>query len=282
MGRRLRIEYYGAVYHIIQKGNNGEHVFKEEEDKINILEILSETKEICDFKIFAYIVMDNHYHFLIQTLNIPISKIMHNINFKYARYYNNKTNRTGSVFEDRYTGILVQDERYLLTIMKYIHSSPIAANICNTMEEYKWSSDVFYRVNMEGMVDIEEVLKMFSPNRIEAINQYIEFMEEEIDFKTMKHICEDNPIIGTEKFVKSIKGIDDKKRLSLDEILIKSCPTQEEYKLIKKGCRKRYLTEYKSKYIQEGREQGYTFDEIGQNIGITGVAARSLTYILTQ
>ena len=70
MGRRPRIEYYGAIYHIIQRGNNRKPIFKRDEDKVYLLEVLSETKEIYDFKVFAYVVMSNHYHFLIQTLKL--------------------------------------------------------------------------------------------------------------------------------------------------------------------------------------------------------------------
>ena len=67
---------------------------------------------------------------MIQTFNIPISKIMHRINTRYAKYYNYKNKRTGPVFEDRYTGILVQNESYLLTLIRYIHNNPVSANIC--------------------------------------------------------------------------------------------------------------------------------------------------------
>ena len=70
MGRRPRIEYYGAIYHIIQRGNNRKPIFKRDEDKVYLLEVLSETKEIYDFKVFAYVVMSKHYHFLIQTLKL--------------------------------------------------------------------------------------------------------------------------------------------------------------------------------------------------------------------
>ena len=96
MGRKPRVEYYGAIYHIIQRGNNKKPIFKDERHKNFLLKILSETKEIYDFKIFAYVIMDNHYHFLIRTFNIPISKIMHLINTRYGKYYNYVTDRIRS------------------------------------------------------------------------------------------------------------------------------------------------------------------------------------------
>lgn len=277
MGRKPRIEYYGAIYHIIQRGNNRKSIFKEDREKAYLLEILSETKEIFDFKIFAYAIMNNHYHFLIQAFNISISKIMHRINTRYAKYYNYKMKRTGPVFEDRYTGILVQDEGYLFTLIRYIHNNPVSAKICKTMDEYKWSSDIFYRINMVNMVDIDEFLNMLSLNRTKAIEKYIELMEEDfIDDEIMKDIYERSSIIGTDEFKRSIEDIEEKDLSGLDRILRQACPSDEEVKLIKKGSRKRYLTKYKRRYIELSKEEGYSYDEIGKNIGITGSAIRSI------
>lgn len=277
MGRKPRVEYYGAIYHIIQRGNNKKPIFKDERHKNFLLKILSETKEIYDFKIFAYVIMDNHYHFLIRTFNIPISKIMHLINTRYGKYYNYVTDRTGPVFENRYTGILVQDERYLLTLIRYIHNNPVAANMCNSMKEYKWSSDAFYRVNMESIVDINEFLNMLSLNRLEAIKKYAEIMEEDsLDYEIMKDVYEETPIIGTDEFKNSVIEIKKDHTLSLDEILSLSCPSQVEFELIKSGSRKRYLTKYKIKYIKLSRKASYSYNKIGKNIGITGTSVRCI------
>ncbi len=190
MGRKPRIQYYGAIYHIIQ-GNNDEDnripIFKNDKDKEQLLRIISETKEIYDFRMFAYVIMDEHYHLLIQTLNIPISKIMHQINSRYAKYYNQTTGNTGSVFKKRYKSVLVQDESYLLNLIKYIHYNPVADNICSTVVEYKWSSDIFYRVNMDNIVDIDILLDGISSNRIEAIRGYEKFMaEESLEYHILK------------------------------------------------------------------------------------------------
>ncbi len=271
MARKARIQYYGAIYYLMQQGRNGEKVFIYDQDKSYLLELISEAKEEKDFRIFAYAVMDNCYHLLIQTLNVPLSSIMHYINFKYARYYNEKNNRTGPVFQQRYKAILLQDERYILPIMKYIHRCPLLAGLCKTVEEYKWTSDVFYRVNMENMVNIEQVLAIFSPNRLESIERYIEYMDggEDGDCSWVH-----SSIVGTEDFIRRMEGKETRK--SLDELLRASCPTEVEFKLIKDGSRDRYLTQYKIKYILKGKSLGYTYKEIGENIGITGAAARSL------
>lgn len=273
---RLRIEYYGAYYHIIQRGVNKEHIFKEDRDKSYLLEIVAETKEMFDFKIFSYVIMGNHYHFFIQMLNTPISKIMHQINTRYAMYYNKRHKRSGHVFQNRYKGILVQNDSYFVTLIKYIHNNPVAAGICNSMEEYKWSSDIFYRINMDNMVDVDELLNMLSPNRLKAIEKYIELMEDKnFDEKAMMELYENSDIIGTEEFIKKVTK-EKVSRLSLDEVLQKACPTDKEFELIKSGSRLRYLTKYKRDYINLSREEGYTYEEIGENIGMTTQGIRNI------
>ncbi|HSH36584.1 transposase [Schnuerera sp.] len=277
MGRKLRIEYYGAIYHIIQRGNNRAPIFRDEKNKIYLLELLNESKEIYDFELFAYVIMNNHYHFLLRTLNIPISKIMHNINTKYAKYYNEKISRTGPVFEDRYKGILVQDESYFLTLIRYIHNNPVAANLSKSMEEYKWSSDVFYRMNIGNIVDIDIFLEMLSLDRKKAIEKYVELMKkQDSHYEVLKDIYEKKPIIGSKEFIKSIDKSEEDKKRTLDEILKLSCPTENEFKLIKAGSRKRYLTKYKVEYIELGKKEGYTYKQIGENIGVSGPSVRKI------
>ncbi len=278
MGRRPRIEYYGAIYHIIHRGNNKGFIFEGNEEKVELLKIVSEVKEIFDFYILAYVIMDNHYHFLIKTHNIPISQIMHRINTRYAKYYNRKKERTGSPFEGRYRSILVQDESYLLRLIKYIHNNPVYANICSCMVKYKWSSDVFYRMNLDNLVNIDELLNIFSPNRLEAIKKYKELMDKSPeDFNTLNQEFEEQNIIGTDEFKESFREENkDKKVVSLDNILKSVCPTSVEYELIKEGSRKRYLLKYKYEYACKALNQGYTIMQISKNVNVTTNAIRKI------
>lgn len=278
MGRSPRIEYYGAIYHIIQRGNNKAFIFQDDGDKVNLIKILSEVRELFDFHLLGFVIMDNHYHFIIKTHNIPISKVMHRINTRYAKYYNWRHNRSGSPFEGRYKGILVQNQSYLLGLTRYIHNNPVYAGICSSMDEYKWSSDMFYRMNLNNLVDIDVLLDIFSSDRILAMEKYRELM---IDFKEeyteLKFQFEDGEIIGTEEFKESINSEKtEEKTISLNNILKSVCPTELDYRLIKEGSRKRYLTKYKYEYISEAMKQGYTIVEISKNTGITTAAIRNI------
>ncbi|MDY6827304.1 MAG: transposase [Bacillota bacterium] len=152
--KRRRIEYSGAIYHVTQRGNNHESIFKDVIDKNYYLKLLRLYKEKCDFKLLGYSIMDNHYHLLLKTEATPLNKIMHRIGTKYSRYYNMKNERTGHVFSDRYTAGLIQDEKYLFSALRYIHWNAVRAGICATVSEYPWSSDHAYRSNDRKMVSI--------------------------------------------------------------------------------------------------------------------------------
>jgi len=195
LGRKPRIECKGGIYHVIQRGNNRLYIFEKEEDKIHLMKLVKDYKDIMGYEVYGFVVMDSHYHMVIRTLDAPLQNIMHRINNQYSKYYNRKNNRTGYVYENRYKGILVKDDKYLLSLIRYVHQNPVRAGICNKVRDYKWNSDVYYRQNIIGkIVNIDFILSLFSQNRSDAIRLYSNFMDdEEIKDKTF---FEDKLYIG--------------------------------------------------------------------------------------
>lgn len=270
LGRKPRFEYPGGIYHLIQRGNNKEYIFQKEEDKIYLLDLINEYKEMMDFQLLGYVIMGNHYHLIVKTSEIPLKDIMHRINSKYGRYYNKKNERTGHVFENRYKGILVIDDRYLLSLLRYVHQNPVAAHICKYVKDYPWSSDRAYRRNhIDGMVDIDLILEIFSKNRSDAIKTYIKFMDE--DIKEDINSFEDTDIIGDEN-TKLLSNYSVEEKLSLDELLKEVSIDNTVYEEIKMGSRKRYLTSFKRTFVEMAIKANYTMREIGESISISEVA----------
>ena len=195
---------------------------------------------------------------------------MHRINNKFSRNYNIKNKRTGHVFENRYKGILVIDDRYLLSLLRYVHQNPVSAHMCKNITDYTWSSDKYYRTNNDQeIVDIDFILNVFSNNRIDAIRTYINFMDE--NKREDVSVFEDVDVIGKvntselDEYIKSeIK--------SLDQILDEITKDIKIYTDIKLGSRKRYLSSYKKEYINVAIKANYTMKEIGANISISDVA----------
>ena len=196
--------------------------------------------------------------------------IMHRINNKFSRYFNIKYKRTGHVFENRYKGILVIDDRYLLSLLRYIHQNPVIAKMCNRVEDYTWGSDKFYRFNnVEGMVDIDFILDIFSSDRVKALKSYVDFMSEEkredMDFFENCDVIGNVSTYQLDKYLKSdIK--------SLDEILESVVMDSKIIKEIKYGSRKRYLSQYKKEFIDAALKSNYTMQEIGESISISDAA----------
>lgn len=254
MGRNLRKEFYGAIYYIHNHGNNNEEIFKSLDDKMKLLNILGEIKELFDFYLIAYCIMDDNYHLLIKTHNISISRIMQRLNTIYAKYYNRQYNRTGPVFAGRYKDKIVDNENNLLDLINYVHNYPFYKNKVAEITEYKWNSDIFYRMNIESLVDISYVYDTLSDDRVISINKYKEFMTLYID--------------DYEQGIK-LGGVERDRLLQLDQILNDICENKRDCELIKNGSRKAYLMELKAKFIEECLNNGFSIREIAQFISMS-------------
>lgn len=265
MGRSWREEYKGGIYHVIARGNNKEYIFKGGIDKGYFIKQLKECSETMKYRIYGYVLMDNHYHLIIQTMDKKLQEVMHQINNKYSKYFNSKYKRVGHVFQGRYKAALVQDERYMLKLLRYVHQNPVRAGLCKLVKDYKWSSDIYYRKNIKSFVNTKVVLEMLDKDIVNGIEKYKEFMSEleEENYSRSEAIGEE----AYQILCRSRK--EEKQRRRLEEILIGTGVAIEDYKLIKTGSRKRNLTGYKLNFIQEAIIEGYTYREIGKCIGMT-------------
>ncbi len=140
MTRQWRIEFEGAYYHILSRGNEGQEIFREDKDRLSFLKPLSEMSGRYQIDIFAYVLMGNHYHLLLRTNMANISRSMQWFGITYTRRYNMRHCRNGHLFQGRYKAFLVEDDRYLLTLSCYIHRNPLRAGIVERLVDYKWSS----------------------------------------------------------------------------------------------------------------------------------------------
>ncbi len=177
MPRKPRIEYAGAFYHVITRGNQKQKIFKDTPDYEKYLRIVASYKPRHHFRLYAYVLMSNHLHLLIEMQDVPLSKTLQGINQSYTLYFNRKYKTVGHLFQGRYKAILCDRERYLLALLKYSHHNPVRAKITENPSGYRWSSDRVYRSGRgdDGFVDIETVLRMYSENRSRARQKYTDF-----------------------------------------------------------------------------------------------------------
>ncbi|PIZ03453.1 MAG: hypothetical protein COY58_09300 [Gammaproteobacteria bacterium CG_4_10_14_0_8_um_filter_38_16] len=143
-GRQPRIHIPNTIHHVMIRGNNRQRIFHGDIYFFHFLELLAQSAEQFDHKIIAYCLMSNHVHLLIHIHDSPLSAIMKNINFRYARWVNHKQNRIGHLFQGRYRSLEVNNDEYLVNLCRYIHFNPVAAKIVDCMEDYPWTSHRYY------------------------------------------------------------------------------------------------------------------------------------------
>lgn len=184
MPRQARIKSNTAIYHIMARSISEIDLFKDDEDKKKYLYIVKDYQKIYNFKVYAYCLMDNHLHIIIDSNGADISKIMHSINFKYASYFNRKHNRHGHLFQDRFKSKIVFNERYLFTLTAYIHNnSSSLTGYENNLEDYSFSSLGIYlklRNDAFQIIDFKFVQSLFGVCSNKSKKHYIKLVSESI------------------------------------------------------------------------------------------------------
>lgn len=168
MSRPLRIEYEYAFYHVIARGERRDAIFHCDQDKDRFLEKLSETVEKYKLLVHAYVLMDNHYHLLLETPHGNLSEAMHYLNASYGNWFRFKYKIVGSIFQGRYKAILVEKDEYLKMLSAYIHLNPVRAGIVAEPSLYRYSSYAYYgsKLKAPAFLRTEDLLGLFN-NRIE-------------------------------------------------------------------------------------------------------------------
>lgn len=188
MARPLRIEYEKAFYHIIQRGTEKKEIFKTGKDKERFLGYLEQAYDRYQSICHTYGLMDNHYHLILETPQPNISKIMHYINTSYAVYYNTKYKRVGPLYQGRYKAILVEADKYLHHLSRYIHLNPVRAKMVEDPVEYKWSS-YNYLIGKEKKpkwLEAGFILANFGNSRMKAQKGYKKFVDAGIGEEDVK------------------------------------------------------------------------------------------------
>ena len=153
MARLLRIEYPEAWYHVTCRGNEKRNIFRDASDKTQFIEILCATLKLYGLKLHSFVVMDNHFHLLLQTPQANLRKFRQRFNTTHTVYFNRRHGRSGHLFQGRYKAILIEKEEYLLELSRYIHLNPVrirghshlgVEEKRKILKEYPWSSYAGY------------------------------------------------------------------------------------------------------------------------------------------
>jgi REP element-mobilizing transposase RayT len=140
MARKLRFQFEGAIYHVYARGNEQQVIFRCDDDRHVFLYLLKETIKRYNWKCFAYCLMNNHYHLLIQTMSATLSQGMHWLSCVYTQKFNFRHDRVGHLFQGRFKDTLVQNGDHMDIVHRYIVLNPVRAAIVDKPEDWPWSS----------------------------------------------------------------------------------------------------------------------------------------------
>ena len=140
MARQARIEYEGALHHVMSRGNDGVLIFRDDEDRKLFLQLLGEEIDRSRWILHDYCLMGNHYHLAVGTPECTLSTGMHRLLSRYAQRFNRRHGRRGHLFEQRFKSLLVEEEAYGLVVSRYIALNPVRAHLCERPEQWEWSS----------------------------------------------------------------------------------------------------------------------------------------------
>jgi putative transposase len=207
MSRPLRLEFPDALYHVTARGDRREAIFEDDDDRGAFLATLAEVVKRFNWLCYAYCLMDNHYHLLIQTPDSNLSKGMRQLNGVFTQISNRRHQRMGHLFQGRFKAILVDSDAYLLELARYIVLNPVRAGMKKKPENWPWSS---YRASL-GLVAAEEflaidgLLAQFAQRRSTAQARYGQFVAEGMNAPSPWKEVKGQVFLGSDDFVEKMQ-----------------------------------------------------------------------------
>jgi len=213
MPRPLRITIPYLPFHILDRGNNRQIVFREDEDFVYFLKLLKRYKKELKFKLYHLCLMSNHIHFLIEpTVEGSLPKIMMRLTLAYSVYFNKKYGGVGHVWQGRYKSSLIDKEDYFIWCGLYIELNPVRAKLVTQPEDWRWSSYNFYAFGeidplIENLIDVDPYYLQLGSSPGERQKRYRQNIEGVMEERFLKDIREklNEGVFGNLNFIKEMK-----------------------------------------------------------------------------
>jgi len=177
MARQERIQFPGACYHLMARGNAGGDIFADDEDRRMFLDLLGKLATESRWRVHAWCLMSNHFHLLVTTPEANLSKTMHRFVGTYSQRINRRHSRQGHLFQGRYKSLLVASDAYFIQLHRYILRNPMEAGLVSNPLKHPWSSAVpFMTKNQEAWMDfdfLERQIKAYKEDRANSLRQFL-------------------------------------------------------------------------------------------------------------
>ncbi len=202
MPRLARLTCQGGFYHLYNRGLNKQKIFHHQKDYEKLLNKLSSLLLAGDWIIYAYCLMPNHYHFLVEERKTPIAKLIGRLFTSYGVFFNKKYQRNGPLFADRFKSKIVQKDSYFLEVSRYIHLNPVEAKLVKAPEDYPYSSLGEYAGKYHrNIINLEKVTTLLGDHKYRLEN-YFEFVRAgmELDLEKYNPFASKDEVLGSPAF----------------------------------------------------------------------------------
>lgn len=213
MARPLRIQYEGALYHVTCRGNEQKAIYKDDQDRKVFLELLVDGLGRYNIILYCYVLMENHFHLLLETPLGNLSEFMRWFNITYTSHYNRRQKRAGHLYQGRYKSVLVEKETYLYILSRYIHLNPVRTKQIEKvslsekkkyLKNYKWSSLSGYISDSrkKSFIDYAQVLEPYGGDTKEGRKKYWETIGNDLSTGVdIKEKVVGESILGSSTFI---------------------------------------------------------------------------------
>ena len=211
MARPLRIQFPGALYHVMSRGNERRPIVRDDIDRWKRIDWLRRTVELYQWRLHAFALMTNHEHLFVETPEANLSAGMQYLNGSYTGYFNWRHKRDGHLFQGRFKAHLVQTEGYFRQVSRYIHLNPVRAGLVARPQDYRWSSYPGYVRAGRAVpwVSYDRVLAEFGGDPSNARRAYGRFVRQGIDSPPPSPFAKTvgGLLLGSREFVARIRRI---------------------------------------------------------------------------
>ncbi len=217
MAKIPRIHIEGALLYVTSRGDNDREIFKDKGDYFAYVDLLKKYKEQHGFKLFAYCLLPNHLHLLLELKEgLTVSDIMHDLNANYTKCFNGRYERKGHLFQERYKMIIMEKDTYILETMAYVHLNPIAAGLAKDLKDYPYSSYEYYAsgskeaaagaMSLDLSEETREIKSRLSELSVADFPGYLSGISKE-KMENLGNKLTKSTILGSKKFIEKIETV---------------------------------------------------------------------------
>ncbi len=211
MARPLRLEFPGTVYHITARGDRRKAIFRSDEDRLLFIELLGKEVTQQGWLLYAFCLMDNHYHLLLETPQPNLVRGMRRLNGVYTQAFNRRHKRVGRVLQGRYKSILLEKDAYLRELCRYVVLNPLRVKKrpVKSVAKYPWSSylPTAGKAGAPGWLAVAPVRALFGKSQETACRAYERYVAEGLDAPSPWKGLSGQIFLGSARFVKRMKTL---------------------------------------------------------------------------